>query len=117
MLHSTLSKDEYLLQLEVVKARWGTYQGVQDFKDYFWKEWVDSRFKNWQIWNTPSPGIATTNSCIESFNKKIKFVYTGYELYTIIKFLDICFDKVINQYSCQPKEFCCYRPLTFEFWA
>ena len=41
---------------------------------------VNSRSKNCQIWNTPSPGIDTTNSCIESYNKQTKFVNTGYEL-------------------------------------
>ena len=114
MLHGTLSKEEYLFQLNVVNARWQSFQGVKEFQDYFWSEWVDGRFKNWQIWNTPCAGVATTNSCIESFNKQIKFVYTGYELYTVCKFLDICFDKLINQFSCQPKEFCFYRPPTFD---
>ena len=114
MLHGTLSKEEYLFQSNVVNARWTSYHGVIEFKDYFWSEWVDGRFKNWQIWNTPCPGVATTNSCIESFNKQVKFVYTRYELYTLSKFLDICFDKLINQYSCQPKDFCYYRPPTFD---
>ena len=112
--HGTLSKEEYMFHLNVVNARWTSYHGVIEFKDYFWSEWVDGRFKNWQIWNTPCPGVATTNSCIESFNKQLKFVYTGYELYTLSKFLDICFDKLINQYSCQPKDFCYYRPPTFD---
>jgi hypothetical protein len=114
MLHTTLSQEEYKFQLNVVKARWGSHSALKDFQDYFCSEWVDGRFKNWQIWNTPCPGVATTNSCIESFNKQIKFVYTGYELYNVLQFLDTCLDKIVNQYSVQPKEFCYYRQPTYE---
>ena len=113
-LHYTLSEGEYTSQLAVVKARWGAYASLNDFREYFWSEWVDGRFNKWQIWNTPCPGVATTNSCIESFNKQVKFVYTGYELYSILQFIDICFDKIINHYSVQPKEFCYYRPPTYD---
>jgi Tfp pilus assembly protein PilX len=60
------------------------------------------------------PLLAFGRTDFKSFNKQIKFVYTGYELYTVCKFLDICFDKLINQFSCQPKEFCFYRPPTFD---
>ena len=98
----------------IVKARWGAYESLNDFKDYFWGEWVEGRFNKWQIWNIPCPGIATTNSCIESFNKQVKFVYTGYELYSMLQFVDICFEKIVNHYSVQPKEFCFYRPPTYD---
>ena len=46
MLYSILSKNKYLYQLELLKVRWGAYQGVKNFMDYFWKGWLDSRFKN-----------------------------------------------------------------------
>ena len=114
LLHHTLSDQEYKFQLAVVKARWGAYESLNDFKDYFWGEWVEGRFNKWQIWNSPCPGIATTNSCIESFNKQVKFVYTGYELYSMLQFVDICFEKIVNHYSVQPKEFCFYRPPTYD---
>ena len=87
LLHSTLTQEDYNFQLTVVKARWSDHSSLKDFLDYFWSEWVDGRFKRWQIWNTPCPGIATTNSCIESFNKQVKFAYTGYELYSVLQCL------------------------------
>ena len=114
MLHHTLNEQEYNFQLAVEKARWSSYSCLKEFEDYFWNEWVVGRFNKWQIWNTPCPGIATTNSCIESFNKQVKFVYTGYELYSMLQFADICMDKIINHYSVQPKEFCFYRQPTYD---
>jgi hypothetical protein len=114
LLHNTLSKEEYNYQLNVVWTRWSAYSSLKEFQDYFWKEWVTGRFNKWQIWNTPSPGVATTNSCIESLNKQVKFVYTGYELYSIVQFGDICFDKLVNHYSVQPKEFKYYREPTYD---
>jgi hypothetical protein len=106
--------EEYNYQLNVVWTRWSAYSNLKEFQDYFWKEWVTGRFNKWQIWNTPCPGVATTNSCIESFNKQVKFVYTGYELYSIVQFGDICFDKIVNHYSVQPKEFKFYREPTYD---
>ena len=61
-----------------------------------------------KFFQTPA-GVAKTNNPIESFNKQIKIVYTNYELYSIHQFLLIVLQKVINQYSYQPKDFCYYR--------
>ena len=33
LLHHTLSEPEYKFQLAVVKARWGAYESLNDFKD------------------------------------------------------------------------------------
>ena len=61
-----------------------------------------------------SAGIATTNNCIESFNKQVKNVYTGYEIVTVYHFLLIVMQKIINQHSYQPKQFCLYRSTDFD---
>ena len=47
--------------------------------------------------------------------KKKKILFTGYELCRKLKFLDICFDKLINRYSSHSEEFFYNRPPTFEF--
>ena len=111
MLHATRSEGEFNNYLTIVQTRWSAFPGIKSFQDYFWTECINGRFNKWQIWNTPCHGIASTNSCIGLFNKQINFVYTGYGLHRVIKFFGIVFDKIINQYSCQPKEFCYYRLL------
>ena len=58
--------------------------------------------------------ISTTNNPIESFNKTIKSVYTMYEIATVYSFLLTIMQKLINQYSYQPKEFKFYREPTFD---
>jgi len=65
------------------------------------------------IVQTPA-GVATTNNCLESFNKQIKQVYTQYKVGSVYSFLLIVLQKLINQQSYQPKEFCMYRSPEFE---
>ena len=36
------------------------------------------------------------------------------QIQSFTDFLNICFDKIINQYSSQPKEFCYFWPPIFE---
>ena len=67
-----------------------------------------SRFSLWQIFQTPA-GVAKTNNPIESFYKQIKSVYTNYELHSIHQFMLIVLQKLINQYSYKPKDFCFFR--------
>ena len=52
-----------------VKARQGANARSNEYKDYFWGEWIDGRFNKLQIWNCPCPGVTTTNSCVESLKK------------------------------------------------
>ena len=56
-----------------------------------------------------SAGVATTNCCIESFNKIVKDVYTKGQVKIVLNFLLVVMQKIINQYSYQPKDFCLYR--------
>ena len=57
-------------------------------------EW--SRWVRWQLFQTPA-GIATTNCCIESFNKQIKLVYTQYSSLAVYQFLLIIMQKLIER--------------------
>lgn len=91
---------------------------MADFTSYFLKEWryhdgVWSHWSRWQLFQTPA-GVATTNNCLESFNKQIKQVYTQYKVGSVYIFLLIVLQKLINQQSYQPKEFCMYRSPEFE---
>ena len=46
-------------------------KSIEAFHVYFKKQWVDSNFSNWQIYQTPL-GFTTTNNPKESYNGKIK---------------------------------------------
>ena len=96
-----------------IKCKWSTYQGLDQFTQFLFKEWVDGRFKKWRLFGTP-PGVVTTNSGNESWNKQLKNVYTGYEIVSVYKFLCIVIDKLINQASYQPDEFKFYRSPDFD---
>ena len=99
----------------MVRTKWLV---LNEFSLYFFKEWCYhnnewSRWWRWQIFQTPA-GVAKTNNPMESFNKQIKSVYTNYELYTVHQFLLIVMQKLINQFSYQPKEFCFFRAPHFD---
>ena len=40
---------------------------LNEWTDYFVKQWINSRFNFWKIWNTP-PDYSTVNS-LEPLNK------------------------------------------------
>ena len=117
-LHETLSYDSFRYKLDYVRSKWSQYQALQAFSSYFIKEWCFhnnewSRFFRWQFFHTPC-GVATTNNCLESFNKQIKNVYTQNEIHTVYHFILIIMQKIINQYSYAPKEFLLYRAPDFD---
>ena len=49
---------------------------MKAFHAYFKKQWMESEFCNWQIYQTP-PGFTTTNNPIESYNGKLKAFFTN----------------------------------------
>jgi hypothetical protein len=108
------------------------YHALQEFKDYFIKQWLVGDFCNWQIFNTP-PGYATTQNPEESFNKQIK-VYTEFERLTVLgacqAMHNICSDyshnmgefklgrdkdnATIKLAECSPKDF--YKVEENQYW-
>ena len=49
---------------------------MKAFHAYFKKQWMESEFCNWQIYQTP-PGFTTTNNPIESYNGMLKAFFTN----------------------------------------
>ena len=68
-LHCSLSEDEFNNIVNIIKAKWLNYQGLDQFRVNFFKDWIESRFKRWQLFRTPSAGVVTTNSGNESWKK------------------------------------------------
>jgi hypothetical protein len=48
---------------------------LKSFGSYFVKEWIESRFNQWQCFRSPS-GSAKTNNPVEQFNRAIKRDYS-----------------------------------------
>ncbi|CAF0762098.1 unnamed protein product [Brachionus calyciflorus] len=82
--------------------------GLNEFKNYFVQEWLSERWWRWQLFQV-IPGWPTTNSCIESYNKIVKLLYTNYISYTVHEMLKIVMDKIVTYSSKQPKEIKYYR--------
>jgi Rps23 Pro-64 3,4-dihydroxylase Tpa1-like proline 4-hydroxylase len=56
-------------------SKWKTDNELSEFVIYFERQWINSKFGNWQLFKTPV-GFAMTNSPIESYNNTIKkFLY------------------------------------------
>ena len=70
---------------------------MASFCKYFRKQWVESRFSNWCVFNSPI-GYTTTNNPIESYNNTIKRFFTNRIKSTLYNALDI-FKSVIIQSS------------------
>ena len=74
-LHNALSQTSYDEMLKTILAKWNKDKDLSDFAEYFKRQWINSKFCNWQIFKTPV-GFAMTNSPIESYNNKIKESFT-----------------------------------------
>ncbi|CAF0874321.1 unnamed protein product [Brachionus calyciflorus] len=62
--------------------------------DKFSKEWIDGRFKNWQIYH-PTPGFSSANSLLESIKKTVKGTITVRKLLTVFKSIEMLEEKIM----------------------
>ena len=90
-------------ELEFIIAKFNIYQkweakGLNEFKEYFEKQWVKNKFNKWQIYHSPN-GFATTNNPCESFNKYIKLKFTNHESFSLLQLIKIICEDLIPYYS------------------
>ena len=69
-LHRSKNRLEFLTKYRLIEEKWKSWK-LFNFSKYFRKQWVESRFQNWCLFNSPL-GYTTTNSPIESYNAIIK---------------------------------------------
>jgi hypothetical protein len=74
-LHNSLSQTSYDEMLKGIIDKWKNDKGLSDFAEYFQRQWIKSKFCNWQQFKTPV-GFSMTYSPIESYNNKIKESFT-----------------------------------------
>ena len=84
--------------LPFVLEKWKARPELIEFVNYFEHQWLAPPFKKWQIFHS-SPGFASTNNPIESFNKQIKKHFTGYLNFPIYKFISILVENVVPYFS------------------
>jgi hypothetical protein len=91
-----------------VLSKWVAIPGMERFVEYFSKQWLTGKFTNWQIWHTP-PGFASTDNPCESFNGKLKELFTLREKLSVVGFLKIALDQLVPFYSMNYRDFLFYR--------
>ena len=75
-----------------ISKRWENL-GIIEFKNYFFKQWLDSVFCNWAIYLTPA-GYSMSNCPIESYNNIIKKFITDRFKYNMLPALEIFEDNL-----------------------
>ena len=78
-MHYARTQEEFNIIFNKVFLKWSQIPEVKNFQDYFYEQWIASKFNRWSIFHTP-PGYASTNNPLEAgLNKEIKGTYTNYE--------------------------------------
>ena len=102
-MHNTLSQSQYDSELKIILSKWKESPELNVFSDYFKKQWLNSKFSKWQLFNVPV-GYAMTNSPIESYNNTIKESFTKRIKHHLKSSVEV-FQGVISYESTNQKEF------------
>jgi hypothetical protein len=89
--------------LHIVLSKWKTDNELSEFVIYFERQWINSKYGNWQLFKTPV-GFAMTNSPIESYNNTIKESFTKRIKYHMKSAVEV-FQDIVSYESRQAKEF------------
>jgi hypothetical protein len=95
-LHESIDQKEYDSKYQEIFNKWSV--SLPEFANYFDSQWNNGNFVSWKIFNS-SPGVATTNNALESFNKTIKKSYTLAIRHTLPALFDIIIDRLIRDVS------------------
>ena len=96
-------------QLKKKTLQKGRSNSLEEFTEYFTKQWLDGVFNNWQIFCTP-PGYSTTNNPVESHNSRIKFHFTQRFKMNILPLLNM-FSDVFRSYETIRKPYKNYKKI------
>ena len=89
---------EYESNKKLILDKWRSWNGMDEFREYFVKIWLTGNNTKWQIFHTP-PGFASTANPCESFNGKLKELFTGRERLSVQVFIQIALDQLAPFYS------------------
>ena len=92
-LHMSQTQEEFDCKWTTVFNHWMI--NCTEFALYFKKQWVEGEFKEWKIFNS-SPGCATTNNSLESFNATLKKCFTDRKRYKVGKCIAFIISSVIS---------------------
>ena len=74
-MHNSRDALDFKCKFLLIEAKWKSWNLI-NFAKYFRKQWVESKFNKWCVFNTPK-GYSTTNNPIESYNNTIKRFFTN----------------------------------------
>ncbi len=80
-LHYTTTHEEFATKLVALRNA-----STPGFFRYFKKQWVESRYKTWRLFDKV-PTVPITNSAVESFNRDFK-LFTGKRRVNMAPLLD-----------------------------
>ena len=86
-MHRAGSEESYDVLKQATLTKWKK-SGLTKFSKYFGQQWLNGKFCNWQLFQTP-PGYAMTNNSLESYNNEIKRLYTDRKTFAIQPLLPI----------------------------
>lgn len=92
-LHNTRTKMEFDNMWKKIKLKWKK-SNLEDFVNKFSEQWIDGRFNNWQVFQTP-PGYSSANSLLENFNKTMKGTFTLRKQLSVYRTLELIQEKVL----------------------
>ena len=93
-LRNTKTLESFERKKKSTLAKWKRRPFLKTFLNYFTKQWLDSPFCNWQLFQTP-PGYAMSNCPIESYNNKIKAQFTERKKFNLLPVFEI-FENVVK---------------------
>ena len=93
-LKNTNSIESYEFKKKLILTKWKRKPYMKTFLSYFSKQWLDSAFCNWQLFQTP-PGFSMSNCPIESYNTKIKKFFSNRTKYNLLPVFEI-FEQVVK---------------------
>ena len=74
-LNFTTNQLDFNLKLKKYKAIWKGKFHLKSFTEYFEKQWPNSQFKNWRVFDTPNV-YSSTNNPLKRYNRTIKDLHT-----------------------------------------
>ncbi len=70
-LHYCTTSESFETAKQKVEVKWKKHIALNQFRSYFFSQWLQGTFVNWQLFGRPV-GCAITNSPIEAYNRTFK---------------------------------------------
>jgi len=87
-LHYCTTSESFETAKQKVEVKWKKHITLNQFRSYFFSQWLQGTFVNWQLFRRPV-GCAITNSPIEAYNRTFKDFFTERERFNLVPAIEI----------------------------